>query len=46
MAGSCFAEDTVAMEGSFQGNDRSKVDTGIGEDFAESGWSAEVDRFF
>ena len=33
----------ACREGSFQGGEVTRVETGVGEDLAEVGWSAEVD---
>ena len=37
-----FLTEAVAMEGSFQGGERTWAETGIGEDLTKVRWPAEI----
>ena len=42
--GECFAVGMIAREGSFQVCEGMWAEVGVGEDLAEVGWCAEVER--
>jgi hypothetical protein len=40
----CFAASAVARKGSFQDDEGTWAEAGVGEDLAEVGWSAEIEE--